>query len=62
MFSKLHTEDDFAGSGLGLALCKKIMHPMKGDIYVSSELAKSSKFQLEFPMQREYKIVESKGS
>lgn len=40
---------NFEGAGLGLAITKKLVNMMKGEIYVESELGKGSKFSVLFP-------------
>ena len=39
------------GSGIGLAICKKITVLMKGEIYVTSELHVGSIFYVKFPIE-----------
>lgn len=43
-FQKLHTEEEYSGSGIGLATCKRIVDLHKGEIWVESELDKGTKF------------------
>ena len=49
MFKRLHPYDEFRGSGLGLASCKKIMEIHKGSIHLESEPGSGSSFFLYFP-------------
>ncbi len=49
MFSRLHNHSQYAGTGLGLATCKKIMDNLNGEINVSSTLEEGSTFELIFP-------------
>ena len=49
IFKKLHDQEKFSGSGIGLALCKKIVERMGGKIWVESELYKGTTFFMEFP-------------
>ena len=49
MFSRLHNQDEYEGTGLGLATCKKIMENYGGNISVISEVGKGSTFELVFP-------------
>ena len=37
MFHKLHNNEEYAGSGIGLSHCKKIVNLLGGDIWVESE-------------------------
>ncbi len=39
-FSRLHTLDQFAGTGIGLTICKKIVNNHSGMIQVHSEVMK----------------------
>ena len=49
MFKRLHPYDEFRGSGMGLASCKKIMEIHKGSIHLESEPGSGSSFILSFP-------------
>jgi len=51
MFSRLHTESTYEGTGLGLALSKKIIDEMNGHIQIESELGQGSSFIVAFPLQ-----------
>lgn len=49
MFQRLHNKSEFAGSGLGLSICKRIMERLGGDIHVESKEGKGSTFILSLP-------------
>jgi signal transduction histidine kinase len=44
MFKRLHTEQEFDGTGIGLAICKKITEYYHGDIWFDSSAEKGTTF------------------
>jgi signal transduction histidine kinase len=43
-YKQLHTKDKFEGTGMGLAICKKIVEKHGGDISFESEMGKGTTF------------------
>jgi len=48
-FKKLHNQEEYAGSGIGLATCKRIIEMHKGKIWVESEKDIGTKFIFTLP-------------
>lgn len=52
VFSRLHTVKEYEGSGIGLALCKKIMQIHHGHIAAEGRPKEGATFTLYFPVQQ----------
>jgi signal transduction histidine kinase len=50
MFTRLHNNSEYEGTGIGLALCKKIVEDHKGFISARSKINEGSTFIISLPL------------
>ncbi|HTC33973.1 MAG TPA: ATP-binding protein [Bryobacteraceae bacterium] len=52
LFTRLHTSDEYSGTGIGLAICQRIVDRYHGRIWVESEPGCGSIFRFKLPAWR----------
>ncbi|CCH55411.1 Phytochrome-like protein cph1 [Fibrisoma limi BUZ 3] len=57
LFSRLHGRQQFAGSGIGLATCKRVVENHGGTIAVESKVGRGSTFRVYLPLHVPEQIV-----
>jgi signal transduction histidine kinase len=50
LFKRLHTNDAYPGTGIGLAICRRIVDRYNGRIWVESEPGRGSIFRVTLPV------------
>ncbi|MBC7654074.1 MAG: hybrid sensor histidine kinase/response regulator, partial [Oligoflexus sp.] len=52
LFQRLHTRNEYQGTGIGLAVCKKIVDKHNGEIIVSSKQNEGTLFAIILPVKQ----------
>jgi signal transduction histidine kinase len=50
MFQRLHREDEYPGTGMGLTIVRKVAQRMGGAVFLESEPGRGSRFCVELPV------------
>jgi light-regulated signal transduction histidine kinase (bacteriophytochrome) len=51
IFRRLHTRDEYAGNGIGLSICKKIIERHGGKIWIEAQATPGCRFKFTLPME-----------
>ncbi|NOY83986.1 MAG: PAS domain S-box protein [Nitrospirae bacterium] len=59
IFQRLHTNEEYEGTGAGLSIVKRVIDDHKGQIWIASELGKGATFHFEIPKKPEAECMEN---
>ena len=57
IFTRLHSRSEYEGTGIGLAICRKIVERHGGDITAISEVGKGSTFIIRLPLSQQGRLL-----
>ncbi len=50
IFQRLHTQEKYQGTGIGLAICKRVVQQHGGELWFESEMGKGTTFYVSLPL------------
>ena len=62
IFQRLHGRDAYTGTGIGLALCKKIVEHHGGTIWIDNDYTEGTRFRFTLPVAVDSPAAQLEGS